>query len=178
MPDPAQLPYLLRLLDDDDEPVRQSVAAALAAFGPSLTRELARVAPPPDEAQMRLIRELLGVHRGGESVAAETTEAGQLFATGQLVRHRRYDYRGVIVAFDLTCQAQDEWYFANRTQPDRYQRWYHVLVHGSQQVTYAAQTSLQADDSGHQVIHPLVERFFSSFEDGRYVRNDEPWGPS
>lgn len=177
-PDPTQIPHLLRLLDDDSEPVRQSVAAALAAFGASLPQELARLAEPPDEAQIMLIRELLRAARGGQSAATETVETGHLFVPGQLVKHRRYSYRGVVVACDLTCQAQDDWYFGNRTQPDRYQPWYHVLVHGSQQVTYAAQTSLQEDDAGRQVIHPLLKRFFSSFEDGHYVRNDEPWPKS
>ena len=53
------------------------------------------------------------------------------FQPGHLVRHRRYGYRGVVVALDLECGAGDDWYRSNRTQPDRDQPWYHVLVHGS-----------------------------------------------
>ena len=60
------------------------------------------------------------------------------------------------------------------TQPDRNQPWYHVLVHDATHMTYAAQTSLQADTSDDEVNHPLVQYFFS-FEDGSYVRNDQPW---
>ena len=80
-----------------------------------------------------------------------------------------------MVSLDLTCQAKDDWYFANRTQPDRYQPWYHVLVDGGDQVTYAAQTSLEMDRSTEQVSHPLLKHFFSDFLDGQYVRNDKPW---
>ena len=97
------------------------------------------------------------------------------FRTGQLVRHRRYGYRGVVVGFDPTCQADETWYYRNQTQPPRNQPWYHVLVDGSTAITYAAQTSLQADVTDEPVAHPLVEHLFSSFEEGHYVRNDTPW---
>ncbi len=97
------------------------------------------------------------------------------FTIGQLVRHRRYHYRGVVVDFDVRCQADDEWYRKNQTQPDWDQPWYHVLVDGSTVVTYAAQTSLQADDSNQPVHHPLVPHLFSHFACERYERNDTPW---
>ena len=48
------------------------------------------------------------------------------FSVGQLVRHRRYGYRGVIVEVDTKCLAPDDWYGSNLTQPDRFQAWYHV----------------------------------------------------
>ncbi len=95
-----------------------------------------------------------------------------LFTPGQLVRHRRYGYRGVVVDFDATCMAEETWYYANQTRPGRNQPWYHVLVDGSQATTYAAETSLMPDDSVEEVRHPLVPTFFTSFGDGHYVRND------
>ena len=98
-----------------------------------------------------------------------------VFEPGQLVRHRRYDYRGVVVARDESCQADDEWYFKNRTQPDRDQPWYHVLVDGAVACTYAASENLVADSSELPIEHPLLPHFFSGFKNGIYVRNDEPW---
>lgn len=178
MLDPEQLPHLLKLLDDDSERVRRAVAKALSSYGPTLELTLARLPEPPDEAQMQLVRRLLEAHQREGSSDGGCAETEALFAPGQVVRHRRYNYRGVVVAFDLTCQADDDWYLANRTQPERSQPWYHVLVHGTQQVTYAAQTSLEEDDSGEQVFHPLVAHLFSSFDSGRYVRNDRPWPDS
>lgn len=97
-----------------------------------------------------------------------------LFHSGQVVRHKRYGYRGIIVDYDPTCQASDQWYFMNQTQPDRDQPWYHVLVHGSDQVTYVAQSSLSPDESPESISHPLVEYFFKE-SGGHYVRNDTPW---
>jgi heat shock protein HspQ len=97
------------------------------------------------------------------------------FQPGHLVRHRRYGYRGVVVALDLECRADEDWYRSNRTQPDRDQPWYHVLVHGSTQTTYAAESSLMPDPSGEAVLHPLLGHFFDRLEDGFYVRNERPW---
>ncbi len=99
-------------------------------------------------------------------------EREPLFAPGQLVRHLRYGYRGVVADFDMTCMAEETWYYANQTRPPRNQPWYHVLVDGSPTTTYAAQTSLEADDSGEPVEHPWIGTLFTSFADGRYERSD------
>ena len=98
-----------------------------------------------------------------------------VFQPGQLVRHRRYGYRGVVVAFDPACLAPDEWYQSNQTQPDRQQPWYHVLVDGARTATYSAQENLEADPEPRPVRHPLVEQFFSSFAQGMYERNERQW---
>ncbi len=98
-----------------------------------------------------------------------------VFEPGQLVRHRRYGYRGVVVDRDEFCQADDEWYSKNQTQPARDQPWYHVLVDGSSTCTYAASDSLVADSSGLPIEHPLSKHFFTEFKNGMYIRNDEHW---
>ena len=97
------------------------------------------------------------------------------FKPGQLVKHRRYHYRGVVVEYDLYCQAGEDWYQSNQTQPLRNQPWYHVLVHNSTINTYTAESSLMMDDSSDPIHHPLIEYFFSVFQNGQYIRNDEPW---
>ncbi len=107
--------------------------------------------------------------------AAETPQRDPLYHQGQIVRHRRYGYRGVVVDFDLTCKADAAWYQSNQTQPARDQPWYHVLVDGSSNATYAAQTSLEADERFEPIIHPYLELFFEQFTGDRYVRNDRPW---
>ena len=97
------------------------------------------------------------------------------FQPGHLVRHRRYGYRGVVVAVDLECRAEEAWYRSNKSQPERAQPWYHVLVHGSPQTTYAAQSSLMPDPSGGEIAHPLLGHFFLGYANGFYQRNDKPW---
>ena len=98
------------------------------------------------------------------------------YERGQIIQHARYGYRGVVVDWDLVCLADDRWYGANKTQPARAQPWYHVLVHDTDGTTYAAQDSLRGDRNGGQpVTHPLIDKFFSEFVDGRYIRNDRRW---
>ncbi len=99
------------------------------------------------------------------------------FAPGELVQHRRYGYRGVVVASDASCQASEAWYRKNQTQPRKDQAWYHVLVDGSDGTTYAAEENLLADPIGAPIAHPLLDTFFSAFHDGAYVRNETPWPP-
>ncbi len=94
------------------------------------------------------------------------------FQVGQVVHHQRYDYRGVIVDVDPSFQGAEEWYTSNRTQPDKNQPWYHVLVHGSAQQTYVAEQNLEPDSSGKPVTHPALQEHFTDFRDGRYHAAD------
>ncbi len=97
------------------------------------------------------------------------------FQVGQIVEHRRYGYRGVVVDFDGSCQAQESWYLKNQTQPKRSQPWYHVLVDGADHTTYAAQENLRPAVDVSPVDHPLVEYFFYGYLQGQYLRNNRPW---
>jgi heat shock protein HspQ len=96
------------------------------------------------------------------------------FTVGQLVLHNRYGYRGIIVEIDSQCNAPDQWYYGNQTQPSRSQPWYHVLVDGSKEATYVAENKLETGLSHEKIDHPLVPHFFDTIN-GRYVRNDNPW---
>jgi heat shock protein HspQ len=89
------------------------------------------------------------------------------FRIGEVVHHRRYDYRGVIVEQHASCQADEAWYTKNQTQPRRDQPWYHVLVDGGP-TTYVAEENLEPDRSGRPIRHPMIRQFFASFDDGRY----------
>ena len=111
----------------------------------------------------------------GYSSPAETAR----FEPGDVIHHKRFNYRGVIVDFDSTCRAPDDWYQANQTQPNRNQPWYHVLVDGEQQVTYVAQSNLTFDSLKEPVVHGMINLFFSGYDqtNRKYIRNDTPWNP-
>jgi len=98
-----------------------------------------------------------------------------LFMPGALIRHRRYGYRGIVVDFDMSCHADEQWYHANAAHPDRDQPWYHILVHGSTINTYAAQENLVADVITGRIDHPLISHFFEDADATGYLRNGEPW---
>ena len=95
------------------------------------------------------------------------------FSIGELVHHRRFNYRGVIVDVDPRFQATPEWYEAVAlSRPPKNKPWYHVLVHGSDHSTYVAELNLEPDDILEPINHPMVEHFFTGFDHGRYVRVD------
>lgn len=134
------------------------------------------------KANSRLMKDLLKIQAAHFNSKPALTEADfrklleePRFHIGQLVRHRQYHYRGVVVDFDFSFQADDDWYYSNETQPRKDQCWYHVLVDKSSRITYVAQSSLEADPQGRAVDHPLTAHFFSKFENGRYVRNNQRW---
>ena len=94
------------------------------------------------------------------------------FSVGELVHHRLFDYRGVIVDVDPIFQSTDEWYdTVAKSRPPKNRPWYHVLVHGSDHSTYVAERNLEPDDSVESVNHPMVEHFFAKFENGKYFRS-------
>lgn len=94
------------------------------------------------------------------------------FQSGQVIHHKRFGYRGVIVSVDETFQGSDDWYRdVARSRPPKDRPWYHVLVDGSNHETYVAERHLELDRTREPIEHPLVEVFFDELRDGRYVRN-------
>jgi heat shock protein HspQ len=91
------------------------------------------------------------------------------FAIGELVRHRLFDYRGVVVDVDPEFQLTDDWYDAvARSRPPKDQPWYRVLVHDATHDTYVAERNLEADLSGDPIKHPGVKMWFTGLQNGRY----------
>jgi len=96
------------------------------------------------------------------------------FSVGDLIHHRLFDYRGVIVDVDYKFQSTEEWYeYVAKSRPPKNKPWYYVLVHESIHSTYVAEQNLEHDDSGDVIKHPMLEHFFSGIENGRYIRNDK-----
>ena len=94
------------------------------------------------------------------------------FTVGQIVHHRKFDYRGVIVDVDANFQGSQEWYEqVARSRPPKDQPWYHVLVHQRSVETYVAERHLEPDELQTPIDHPYVQVFFESLRDGVYVTN-------
>lgn len=94
------------------------------------------------------------------------------FGPGQVVRHNRFGYRGVIVDVDPVFSGSDAWYAqVARSRPPRDKPWYHVLVDGADHTTYVAERHLELEPDPRPVAHPLLDRFFDHFRDGRYGKD-------
>jgi len=97
----------------------------------------------------------------------QTAEAR--FSVGDVIHHRLFGYRGVVVDVDAAFDGEDAWYEqVARSRPPKDAPWYHVLVDDATHSTYVAERNLELDGSGEPVRHPLLDRFFGDFRDGRY----------
>src|SRR3954467_2726350 len=82
------------------------------------------------------------------------------FAIGDVVRHRLFDFRGVIFDVDPVFANSDEWYEAipEEVRPAKDQPFYHLLAENgeSSYPVYASQQTLLADESDEPVDHPAI----------------------
>ena len=93
-----------------------------------------------------------------------------LFEIGQIVHHRLFGYRGVVLDVDADFQGGDEWYeHMARSRPPKDQPWYHVLVDDSENNTYVAERNLESAKDLGPVRHHLLEEGLMRYENGRYL---------
>ena len=94
------------------------------------------------------------------------------FAIGDVVRHRMFDFRGVIFDVDPIFANSEEWYEAipEGIRPAKDQPFYHLLAENmeSSYVAYVSQQNLVVDESGDEVDHPAIDGLFDGYASGRY----------
>ena len=92
------------------------------------------------------------------------------FFVGQVVHHKLFGYRGVVVDVDPQFDGSEQWYEQMaHSRPPKEDPWYHVLVHDEDYNTYVAERNLEPDLSKDGINHPLVSVVFEKFIDGAYV---------
>ena len=111
------------------------------------------------------------------SAFASPAIAQARFAIGEVVKHRLFDFRGVIFDVDPVFANSEEWYesIPEEIRPSRDQPFYHLLAENAESsyVAYVSQQNLLRDDSDEPVDHPAVSDMFGRFADGRYQLRPE-----
>ena len=94
------------------------------------------------------------------------------FSIGHVVRHKLYDFRGVVFDIDPVFANSEEWYesIPLEQRPHRDQPYYHLLAENdeSSYIAYVSQQNLVEDAEGGPVDHPSVTQLFEDFDAGRY----------
>lgn len=91
------------------------------------------------------------------------------FSIGQIIHHRLFDYRGVIVDVDPEFSGTDEWYRREaKSQSPKDMPWYYVLVDDGQHNAYVSEKNLEVDTCDESIDHPLVDSIFKDFNNGVY----------
>jgi heat shock protein HspQ len=91
---------------------------------------------------------------------------------GQVLRHRKHPFRGVVFDVDAMFSNTEEWYqnIPEEARPPKNQPFYHLLAENDQSyyVAYVSEQNLVPDETGEPMSHPDLPDLFGDFEDGRY----------
>ncbi|HYI63466.1 MAG TPA: heat shock protein HspQ [Allosphingosinicella sp.] len=112
----------------------------------------------------------IAANAGGSPKAPPVAHAR--FSIGEVVRHRMFDFRGVIFDVDPVFANSEEWYQAipEELRPPKDQPFYHLLAENAESsyTAYVSQQNLLADESDEPVDHPAISGMFEDFDKGRY----------
>ena len=99
-------------------------------------------------------------------------ETAAKYNIGQIVKHRKHPFRGVVFDIDAEFSNSDEWYEAipEEARPVKDQPFYHLLAENDQTyyVAYVSEQNLVPDDTGEPVTHPDLPDLFGEFRNGHY----------
>ena len=94
------------------------------------------------------------------------------FKLGEVVRHRVFEFRGVIFDIDPVFNNTEEWWLSipENVRPSKDQPFYHLFAENSETeyVAYVSEQNLLPDTSNEPVRHPQVNEVFERDDDGRY----------
>ena len=96
------------------------------------------------------------------------------FSIGDVVKHRHFNFRGVIYDVDFEFDNSEEWYqsIPKDVRPRKNQPYYHLLAENNE-ITYEAYVSEQnlvSDDSDEPIKHPLIEEIFAGKKGSGYYK--------
>jgi len=93
-----------------------------------------------------------------------------------VVRHRIFEFRGVVFDVDPVFSNTEEWWLAipEEIRPSKDQPYYHLFAENaeSEYIAYVSEQNLLADESGEPLRHPQINEFFDAYEGAGYVARD------
>lgn len=105
-----------------------------------------------------------------QPIPPEVAEAQ--FAIGDVVRHRIFDFRGVVFDIDPVFANSDEWYqsIPESVRPAKDQPFYHLFAENSDSsyIAYVSQQNLLSDLEHGPVSHPAINSLFDRWTGKRY----------
>jgi heat shock protein HspQ len=100
----------------------------------------------------------------------EVAEAA--FSIGDVVRHRIFDFRGVVFDIDPVFANSDDWYqsIPESVRPAKDQPFYHLFAENadSSYIAYVSQQNLLADREHGPISHPGIDAVFEGWSGKRY----------
>ena len=95
------------------------------------------------------------------------------FSIGDIVKHKIYPFRGVIVDVDPEFSNTEDWYqsIPAEIRPSKEQPYYHLMAENTETFysAYVSQQNLINDGSNGPVDHPDLDQIFSGIQKGKYL---------
>ena len=92
------------------------------------------------------------------------------YTLGQVVRHKKYSFRGVIFDVDPQFSNTEEWYenIPLENRPKKNQPFYNLLAENDESyyVAYVSEQNLDIDTSGEPMGHPDLAAMFGDYDGG------------
>ena len=96
------------------------------------------------------------------------------FSIGDVVKHKHFDFRGVIYDVDFEFSNSQEWYesIPKDVRPRKNQPFYHLLAENNEinYEAYVSEQNLEKDVSEEPIKHPLIEEIFTGKKGSGYFR--------
>ncbi|XP_069816848.1 F-box only protein 21 isoform X1 [Dendropsophus ebraccatus] len=111
----------------------------------------------------------------GPNVKLRSSEKDVCYTVGLIVRHRRYDYRGVIFGWDPVCMMPPDWIenlSVHQLPQGANQPFYSILLDDGS-CSYVAQENLEPHPEPGPIQHPDIALYFSEFAGDHYIANKE-----
>jgi len=100
------------------------------------------------------------------------------YRIGDVVRHRKYPFRGVIFDVDPVFTNTEEWWMSipEDVRPRKDQPFYHLYAENAETeyVAYVSEQNLLPDDTREPCRHPRVDEMFVRGRDGSYRIKSQP----
>ena len=101
------------------------------------------------------------------------------FRIGDVVRHRKYPFRGVIFDVDPEFTNTEEWWMSipEDVRPRKDQPFYHLFAENAETeyVAYVSEQNLLPDDTREPCRHPRVDEMFQRDGAGRSKIKSQPY---
>jgi heat shock protein HspQ len=112
-------------------------------------------------------------------MSSDVTKARQAkFGVGDVVRHRKYPFRGLIFDIDPVFANTEEWWLSipEEVRPSKEQPFYHLLAENAETeyIAYVSEQNLLPDDSGEPLRHPQIAELFEPDDKGGYRPINRP----
>jgi len=94
------------------------------------------------------------------------------FAIGQVVRHRVFDFRGLIFDVDPEFDNTEEWWLSipEDVRPRKDQPFYHLFAENAETeyIAYVSEQNLLPDETGEPLRNPMIAELFTQDKNGSY----------